>query len=40
MEPETQQHDNDPGDSSADAMAAVALILLFVVTASFWILGQ
>ena len=30
----------DAGDSAADAIAAVALIAIFVVTCIFWISGQ
>lgn len=31
---------NDQGDSLADAVAAVALVLIFVTTCVFWISGQ
>jgi len=38
---QTRQHtDPDPSDSRADALAAVALISLFVVTVTFWVAGQ
>jgi hypothetical protein len=30
----------EQGDSTADAVAAVALILIFVTTCVFWISGQ
>lgn len=30
----------EPGDSTADAIAAVALIAIFVATCIFWISGQ
>jgi len=30
----------EQGDSAADAIAAVALILIFVTTCIFWINGQ
>lgn len=30
----------DQADSSADAIAAVALILIFVITCVFWVSGQ
>ncbi len=30
----------DQGDSMADALAAVALILIFVTTCIFWVSGQ
>jgi len=30
----------ESGDSVADAVAAVALVLIFVVTCIFWISGQ
>lgn len=30
----------DSGDSIADAIAAVALIAIFVVTCVFWVSGQ
>ena len=30
----------ETGDSSADAIAAIALILIFVTTCIFWISGQ
>lgn len=35
-ETETQNH----GDSTADAIAAVALIAIFVVTCIYWLMGQ
>jgi len=38
MEDEIQV--NDQGDSLADAVAAVALVLIFVTTCVFWISGQ
>lgn len=38
MEDEIQMMDQ--GDSLADAVAAVALILIFVTTCVFWISGQ
>jgi len=31
---------SDQGDSLADAVAAVALVLIFVTTCVFWISGQ
>lgn len=31
---------NEQGDSLADAVAAVALVLIFVTTCVFWISGQ
>lgn len=30
----------EPGDSTADAIAAIALIAIFVSTCIFWISGQ
>lgn len=30
----------EQGDSAADAIAAIALILIFVTTCIFWISGQ
>ncbi len=30
----------EPGDSVADAIAAVALIAIFVATCVFWVSGQ
>ncbi len=30
----------DQGDSFADAIAAVALILIFVTTCAYWVSGQ
>lgn len=35
-ETEMQNH----GDSTADAIAAVALIAIFVVTCIYWLMGQ
>lgn len=40
MDSQEPQRDPDPADSAADAMAAVALIALFVVTMTFWVAGQ
>ncbi len=40
MDSREPQRDPDPADSAADAMAAVALIALFVVTVTFWVAGQ
>lgn len=40
MESQEPQRDPDPADSVADAMAAVALITLFVVSVTFWVAGQ
>ncbi len=40
MDSQEHQRDPDPSDSAADAMAAVALIALFVLTATFWVAGQ
>jgi len=33
-------HDIDPSDSHLDAFAAVALILIVVITAVFWVSQQ
>ncbi len=30
----------DQGDSTADAIAAVALTAIFVVTCTYWLMGQ
>ncbi|WP_347329512.1 hypothetical protein [Marinimicrobium locisalis] len=36
---ENAEH-NDQGDAVADAVAAVALIAIFVVTCIYWVSGQ
>lgn len=40
MDSQEPRQETDTGDSAADAMAAVALIALFVVTVTFWVAGQ
>jgi len=35
-----ETHDAHEGDAFADAMAAVALIAIFVVTCVYWVSGQ
>ncbi|MEM8498331.1 MAG: hypothetical protein AAF542_09945 [Pseudomonadota bacterium] len=40
MDSQEPQREPDSSDSAADAMAAVALITLFVVTVTFWVAGQ